>query len=329
DDVLHVGRATGSAQLHVVRGGVAADVPLDVVEHAARIVIGPPRVNPEPHGSVVLNAIAFDARDRPLAIDGLVRWSAKDAIVDTNGRLVAGDRNALVTATVAGTNATVTVPVGRHNAPLALFDDVHRAGWKLVTTPPNGPGSVDIANGTLSLRYDFTSGERAAYAVNQTVLGEPLALSCAVDGDAVGAALRATLVDRYGDRTIVTFARSVDFNGTRRLNVAVPPSLAPPIALRNLYVVGTLANPPLSVAGALAVHDCTATFPGAQERAAGLSALQIAPATNNAIPAARAQLGGADAIASAGYVPIVARMRKPANAISRLDGARVIPIGRF
>ena len=329
DDVLHVGRATGSAQLHLVRGGVAADVPLDVVEHAARVVIGPVRVNPEPHGSVVLNATAFDLRDRPLAIDGLVRWSAKDATVDANGRLVAGDRNALVTATVEGTNATLTVPVGHHSAPLALFDDAHRAGWKLVTTPPNGPGSIDVTNGTLSLRYDFTTGGRAAYAVNQTVLGEPLALSCAVDGDAADAALRATLVDRYGDRTIVTFARSIDFNGTRRLHVAVPPSLAPPIALRNLYVVGTLANPPLSAAGTLAVHDCTATFPGTQPPAVGRSALQIPPATNNAIPTASAQLGGADAMASAGYVPIVARMRKPANVISRPDGASVIPIGRF
>jgi exopolysaccharide biosynthesis protein len=264
DDVLHVARATGSAQLHVLKGGVAADVPLEVVEHAARIVIGPARVNPDPHGTVLLSATAFDARDRPLAIDGLVRWSAKDATIDVNGRLVAGERNALVTATVEGTSATLNILVGRHTAPLALFDDAHRAGWKLVTTPPNGPGSVDVANATLNLRYDFTGGERAAYALNQTPLGEPLALSCAVDGDAAGAALRATLVDRYGDRSIVTFARSIDFNGTRRLNVVVPASLAPPIALRNLYVVGTLANPPLNVAGTLAVHDCTATFPGAQ-----------------------------------------------------------------
>jgi exopolysaccharide biosynthesis protein len=264
DDVLRVAHATGGAQLHLFKGGVAADVPLDVVEHAARIVIGPARVNPDPHGSVVLNATAFDARDRPLAIDGLVRWSAKDATIDPDGRLVTGDRNALVTATVEGTSATLSVPVGRHTAPLALFDDAHRASWKLVTTPPNGAGSVDVANATLSLHYDFTAGERAAYAVNQTPLGEPLALSCSVDGDAAGAAFRATLVDRYGDRAIVTFARSIDFNGTRRLKVVVPTSLAPPIALRNLYVVGTLANPPLSVAGTLAVHDCTATFPGAQ-----------------------------------------------------------------
>ena len=263
DGVLQVGRSAGSVDLHLARGGVAADVPLDVVERAAHVVIGPPRANPDPHGSITLNVAAFDARERPLAVAGLVHWSAKDATIDQAGRLIAGERNAVVTASVGATNVTVAVPVGRHLAPLALFDDVHRAGWKLVTTPAGGPGSVDVANGALALRYDFTSGERAAYAVDPTPLGEPLGLSCSVDGDAAGEALRATLQDRYGDRSIVTFARSIDFNGTRRLSVAVPASLAPPITLRSFYVVGTLANPPLSVAGALSVRDCTATYPGA------------------------------------------------------------------
>ncbi len=52
------------------------------------------------------------------------------------------------------------------------------------------------------------------------------------------------------------------------------------------------------------------------------------PAANSAMPAYNAQTGGAEAIASAGYVPIVARIRSPANAISRPEGATVIPSGR-
>jgi hypothetical protein len=264
DDVLQVAQTTGSARVHVARGGVAADLPLDVVERAARIVIGPPRANPDPHAAIALNATAFDAQDRPLEIGGLVRWSTKDATVDANGRLVAGDRNAVVTASAGGINATLTIPVGHHTAPLALFDDAHSSGWKLVTTPANGPGSIAVDGGRLALTFDFTGGERAAFALNQIPIGDPLALSCAVDGDGSGEALRATLIDRYGDRAIVTFARSVDFGATRRLNVAVPAALAPPIAIRNFYAVGTLANPPLTVAGTLSVHDCTATFPGAQ-----------------------------------------------------------------
>ncbi len=265
DDVLHVAQATGSARVHVTRGGVAADLPVEIVDRAARIVIGPLRANPDPHATISLNATAFDAQDRPLAVDGLVRWSAKNAAIDPSGRLVTSDRNAVVTATAGGTNATLTIPVGRHTAPLALFDvvAVHN-GWTFVTTPANGPGTMVVGEDRLTLTYDFRTGERAAYAVKQIAIGDPLALSCAIDGDGAGEALRATLVDRYGERAIVTFARSVDFNVTRRLSVAVPAALAPPIAIRNFYAVGTLANPPLSVAGTLSLHDCTATLPGAQ-----------------------------------------------------------------
>jgi hypothetical protein len=61
----------------------------------------------------------------------------------------------------------------------------------------------------------------------------------------------------------VTFARTIDFSGTRRLTVKIPVSLAPPIALRNVYAVGTLASPPVTVAGTLGVHDCAASVPGA------------------------------------------------------------------
>ncbi|HWT06492.1 MAG TPA: hypothetical protein VN224_12095, partial [Xanthomonadales bacterium] len=150
-----------------------------------------------------------------------------------------------------------------HSFPLALFDDAHRASWKLSTTPPNGPGALAIDGNRLRLDYDFTTGERAAYAVAEIPLGEPVALACDVDGDANGEALRATLADRYGDRQTVTFARGIDFSGTRRLTVKVPVALAPPIALRNVYAVGTLSNPPVTVAGTLVVHDCAATVPGA------------------------------------------------------------------
>ena len=263
DGVLHAGTQTGAATVRVARGGVATDVPVELVERVARLLVGPVRINPDPHTTVGLTVAAFDARDRPVAVDGVIRWSAKDGAIDAHGRLAAGDRDAIVTADAGGATTTVTIPVGRHTVALALFDDNHRASWKLATTPPNGPGALAVDGDRLRLDYDFTSGERAAYAVNEIPLGEPVALACDVDGDANGEALRATLVDRYGDRQTVTFARGIDFRGTRRLTVKVPVALAPPIALRNIYAVGTLATPPVTVAGTLVVHDCAASVPGA------------------------------------------------------------------
>jgi hypothetical protein len=262
DDVLRAGERTGSAKVAVTRGAIGTVLPVEIIESVARIVIGPTRANPDPYGAVVLTAEAFDARDRPVAIDGLVRWSAKDATVDPRGRLVASDHDAIVTASAGGASATATIPVGRHAVSLNLFDGAHQPGWKFVTTPANGAGALGFDGDRLRIDYDFTSGERAAYAVDEIPLGEPLALSCAIDGDGRGAALRATFVDRYGDRAVATFARSVDFTGTRRLTVAIPRSLAPPIAVRNFYVVGTLANPPLATAGAIGVHDCIASVAG-------------------------------------------------------------------
>ncbi len=267
DDVLVTGERAGASALRLARGGVATDVPLEVIDRAARIVVGPGRANPPPHGSVALRAEAFDAHDRPLAVDGVVRWSATDAAIDPRGRLTVGERDALVTATVPGATVTLTIPVGHHSVALALFDDNHRTGWKLVTAPGGGPGAATVDAGRLRIDYDFTTGERAAYAVNEIALGSVLDLSCAVDGDAGGAALRVTFVDRYGDRATATLVRTIDFSATRRVRVTVPAALAPPIALRNIYVLGTLANPALTTAGSIAIHDCSADVAGSAPKA--------------------------------------------------------------
>lgn len=264
DDVLHVGARAGSYALRVARGGVAAELPLEVVERVARLAIGPPRANPDPHAAVALTVEAFDAHDRPVAVDGVVRWRAAGGTIDPRGRLVAGERDAVVSASAGGVTASATIPVGRHPVPLAWFGDAQRPGWKLVTAPAGGPGAVELEAGALRLGYDFGAGERAAYASAAPALplGDALALSCAIGGDGNGAALRAGLADRYGDRATIAFARALDFSGTRRLSAKVPPGLAPPLTLRSFYVVGTLANPPVTAAGTVTVADCVATLPG-------------------------------------------------------------------
>jgi hypothetical protein len=260
DDRLHAGLRVGSYAIAVARGGVRATLPLEIVPRVARIVIGPAQANPDPHGTVALHVDAFDDGDRPVATDDVVRWNARNGNIDAQGRLTAGARDVTVTAAAGGVSATATIPVGRHHAPLALAD-ARRPPWRLVTVPANGPGTVDETAGVVALSYDF-SHERAAYAIGDVPIGAPLALSCAVDGDANGEALRATLVDRYGDRETATFVRALTFDDTRRLTIAIDPALAPPIVLHALYVVGTLANPALSVAGTIAVHDCMLTVPG-------------------------------------------------------------------
>jgi len=279
DDVLIAGPRPAEELLRLERDGVAGVLPVRIAGRAARIVIGPARANPEPGGTVALQATAYDDRDRPLAAGGLVRWSARDATIDGAGVLSAGTGDATVTASAGGASATVTIPVGRHVAALPLFDEAHRGAWRLVTVPAGGSGSLSFAGGALRLGYDFTTGGRAAYADADVSLGEPLALSCAVEGDGNGAALRAVFSDRFGDRATVTLVRALDFTGPRRVTAPVPASLAPPVALRSLYVVGTLAVPPVAASGLVAVRDCSATVAGSGRREA--SPAQATPATNS------------------------------------------------
>ena len=291
--VLLAASQPGAADVEVRRGSARATLRIEVVARAARLAIGPARVDPDPHASTTLTLDAFDAQDRPMITDGAVRWSARDATIDARGRLTVGDRNATVMASAGGVTSSAVVPVGRHVVPVAL----DAIAWRFATAPPSGAGSAGAGDGVLHIAYDFTAGGRAAYAVGDAALGTPLALSCAIDGDGSGAAVRATLSDRYGDRQPVTLATRVDFTDTRRVDAAVPAWLAPPVTLRGIYVAGTLANPAIAAAGTIGVHDCTEVVPGTQPARTALHAM---PATNAMIPATSDHSGGAAAIASAG-----------------------------
>lgn len=293
DDVLQVGATLGSAELRVRRDGLAGTIRLETIARPARIVIGPPRVNPNPHAIVALTAQAFDARDRPVAIDGVVRWSARDAAIDERGNLHAGDRDVLVAASAGGVRSVAVIPVGRHDAPLALFDDAHRASWQLAAVPPNaGTSTLGIEGERLQLSYDFSGGARAVSATASIALGAPLSIACAVDGDAGGTALRLALSDRYGDRQSLQLARTIDFNGTRRVSVTVPLALAPPLAMRAFTILRMPANAAFATSGSIAVHDCVGTFPGMNA--------QTDPPTKSTAPSTRSHVNGAAATASAG-----------------------------
>ena len=54
----------------------------------------------------------------------------------------------------------------------------------------------------------------------------------------------------------------------------------------------------------------------------------MSPSAKSPSPVTSAHPGGADAIASAGYVPSVARTRTPPTVTVAPDGARTIPSGR-
>jgi hypothetical protein len=263
--VLRTGSRPGSGVVHLERDGVASVVPVRVVRTVARLTIGPPHANPSGRQRLPLTLGAWDARGAPVAIGDHAQWSARNARIDRHGRLDVAERDALVTARVGRTTASVRIPVGRHVVPFPVATTSDRAPWTFATTPRGGAGAIEQLTDGVRIRYDFSNGGRAAYAraVTPRAAGALLAVACDVTGDGNGEALRFAFVDRFGARESITLAPAIDFTGVRRRSIGGLVGLAPPFALRDVYVVGTLTSPAIRASGSVGIEHCTATLAGA------------------------------------------------------------------
>ena len=262
-DVLHTASTPGATTLQLSRDGVSAALPVEIVPAVSKIAITPERPDIDLNGTVTLRAQGYDERGRPVETGDQVRWSALRGNIDTGGTFTAGAADGFVTATIGEVKSSEIIHVGRHDIPLGGFDLPGQALWHFSSVPSAGPGAVGFtAQGTLQIGYDFRADERAAYANAGIPLGEPLALSCAIDGDSGGAGVRVALLDRYGERSVLTLAKSVDWNGAQRREVRIPEALAPPVALQSIYVVGSLGPVPVKSAGTIGIRSCAVTLPG-------------------------------------------------------------------
>jgi hypothetical protein len=224
-------------------GDLRTTVQYRTVERLAALEIEPPRPNPEPGAVVELQAVGVDALGDPVALEG-VQWSAAGGNLTPAGTAAvyrAGSADGQVLASAGGVRESIEVRVGHHEQALPLFDGDAAGGWRFTTAPSGAPGTLLFAGeagagGVLTLPFDLDS-ERAAYATGDfTLPGEPLAFGIDVLGDDSGVALRAAFVNRLGERHALTLVRSVDWDGWRRLVVALPPDLNPPVHLSALYV---------------------------------------------------------------------------------------------
>jgi len=268
DDVLHTPATSVDAVLGLTRDGVRAELPIEIIPAVNKIAIVPERPDLEPGASIALRAQAFDERDRPVETGSHVNWSALRGSITGDGVFTAGNADGFATASIGDVRSSEVVHVGRHRAPLADFDPAGQAEWHFSSIPAGAPGSLAFTpQGTLQIGYDFRQTERAAYANAGVMLGEPLALSCAIDGDGGGAGVRVAVLDRYGERTTLTLAKTVDWTGLQRREVRFPTVLAPPIALQSIYVIGSLGPAPIKSAGTIGIRSCEITLPGTAAQA--------------------------------------------------------------
>jgi hypothetical protein len=260
-------RTPGPHVAHVrdLSGRFAAEVAYTIVERPARLTIDPAEPNPAAGASLRFRAHGFASDGTPLELGDAIRWGVDAGTIAADGSYRADSGDATVVAEAGGTSARVRVRVGRHAQALAFFGAPAAAGWHFEALPHGASGALaSLVAGELDLSYDFSGNERAAYAEGDFALpGEPVAFALDVRGDGSTIGLRAAFVNRFGERRALTLAKAVDWSGWKRLTLALPPDLNPPVKLIALYAVPTLGGPSTHAAGTLAFRNPAALLPGA------------------------------------------------------------------
>ncbi len=274
DDAGHRLRAADVAPLRVLNdagfhsatiaesGGLTATLDYRTVSRLTRLEIESQA--PIVTAGVTLRVYArgYDRDAEPVYL-GPVQWSASLGTITQDGIYRATAHDATVTASAGGLSASLVVHVGSHTQALNLFSAP--ASWQFATYPAGAAGALSFpSNGAeMELSYDLSGPARAAYANGSFALpGTPLEFSLDVRGDAGGVGLRAAFVNRYGERRALTLAKAIDWTGWRRLELALPPDLNPPVRLVALYAVGSLGGAPVRAAGSIAFRNPAVTIAG-------------------------------------------------------------------
>lgn len=254
-----------TAQVRESDGERSATVRYDVTARLSALTVEPEDLDLAPGAGIRLRARGSTVDGTPVELGDAVRWHADGGRIGADGTFVAGDRDATVVAEAAGLRATLTVNVGSRAVELPLFSGAQAARWHFTAAPRDAPGSVefDAQAETMLLHYDFTNGERAAYARADAPLpGAPIALAFDVRGDGSGAGLRVAVSNRFGEQRALTLAKRVDWTGWRRVEVSLPADVNPPVVLISLYAVPSLGGAPARGAGVLAFRRAGATLAG-------------------------------------------------------------------
>jgi hypothetical protein len=249
---------THSLIVHELTGDASAKFDYRIVGRLARLVITVVPADPDPGAVAHVRAFGYDADGTPVLLSAPA-WSTSAGTIAPDGTLRA-PFDATVSVRAGDAVGSLVVPVGRHAVPLAFPS----AGWSFATFPPGGAGSVGAAPASgLQLTYDLSGPTRAAYANgNLTFPGAPLAFAVDVLGDGNGATLRATFVNRFGERRTLTLAKNVDWTGRRRLEIPLPPDLNPPVSLVSLYAVIVAGGAPIARPSSLVFDRAAVVVPG-------------------------------------------------------------------
>jgi len=237
----------GEGTLHIARGPLFADVPVHIVDRAARLQITPKRLNVRAGATQRFEARAYDGSGYQLALPAQLAWSASSGHIGADGVFTAADTNATITVRIGDSTSRETITVGEHEQEFQMGTQ-----WRLSTLPANGPG--DLTFGTpcpvcIQLSYDFTGTERDATMVGNRPLPE----------QALG--LRISLLNAINERVYLTVG-AVTWHGWHTKEVRFPASLAVPAQLHSMYVLSGMGSIHTHAAGSIAIRNVRVILAG-------------------------------------------------------------------
>ncbi|MFK0118073.1 phosphodiester glycosidase family protein [Streptomyces sp. NPDC090994] len=261
DGVFRAGRP-GAGTLTARAGAARGEHPVRVVGPLHRLAFTDRALTIEPGATARTGLTGYDADgfDAPVAArdvtldhdEAVIAVTAQaDGRLTVTGATAADGKATVLTATVDGVTARLTVTVGLADVPLAEFepDETWTAAAARGTASaqavaaPDRPGA-DAGNHALRLAYDFTGqpSTSAAYAVASAPVTLPAGtrrLALWVKGDGRGHWLRAMLRSQSTTNVPFTFTTTVDWTGWRQVVGDLPDGFSAPITLLRLYIAET------------------------------------------------------------------------------------------
>jgi hypothetical protein len=254
------GSRAQDAAIDVSEAGLHASIPVHVIASPAAVDVVPLSPDVQPRGSLKLQARAFDGNGYPIALPAALPWETTDGTIDSAGNFVAGVKDALVSVRIGDVQGTQAVTVGDHDQ---LLPFANLASFS--TYPHDLPGGIDrtACAACVTLRYDFSGAERAAYANAVIPLPErALGISADVKGDGNGETLRVAVVNAIDERFLYTIG-TIDWTGWRHVERRFPAELPQPVTLKSIYVIGRIGTvPPVESIGSVTLRNVRVILAG-------------------------------------------------------------------
>jgi hypothetical protein len=264
--VFVAGSQSGDGILHVRHGALRLNVPVSVTAAIARTQILPQQPVVAPGAPLHLSVRAFDRKGYPIALPAELPWQTQGGTIDRAGNFRADKNNALVTLHLGAYLAQQEIVVGEHSQDLGFG-----AAASFATAPRGGAGALTsgaTCKDCLTLSYDFTGTERAAYANTSLALPQrALGVSTDVFGDGNGEALRVAVTNAINERFMYTIAR-VTWRGWRHVELRFPPELPQPLTLKAFYVINRVGSEnPVAAAGSVGFRNVQVILAGGSDNA--------------------------------------------------------------